>query len=458
MSDVPAISMVGHELVSRLNIRNSVIELVVQTLVTTIVNRLIGGLNHTTANVLEKSACQATRFLARMYQRIRSTVFASPCDQLMYTASYSEGSTYYYAIVRALINDYHATFQHPIIFTATGPSISIENLPTLAMGEHTSIIYHDTKIVIKIVEIKQQVSVPSSSTTTPNSGTIQFVTTTVMSPTMMLSTSKPRILEEFTREAHRAYVAQVNGGSQVYVYRPKYWMITRTIAPRDPSTVILQGNMMDQILEQVNFFSDNRQWYIAHGIPYKLGLMFHGPPGTGKTSMINIIATTLHRDIYYLILDSIDSDDAFITCITAVPDTALLVIEDIDRMRFIQGDKSYPSSSESSGVTMATFLNVMDGFLSKEGRIVILTANHPEEINPVIVRPGRIDYSYQLGPCDRSQISRLYQLVFDRSCPEGLLDRITPECHTPAEILGHLTQNVHTPERVFDEEFLKNNT
>jgi chaperone BCS1 len=98
----------------------------------------------------------------------------------------------------------------------------------------------------------------------------------------------------------------------------------------------------------------------------------------------------------------------------------------------------------------------MDGFLSKEGRIIILTANHPEKINSVIIRPGRIDYSYQLGPCDRSQISRLYQMVFDQPCSEELLNRIIPEKHMPAEILGHLTQNVHTPERVFDKEFLKN--
>ena len=44
------------------------------------------------------------------------------------------------------------------------------------------------------------------------------------------------------------------------------------------------------ILKKINFFINNKQWYIDKGIPYSLGIGLHGPPGTGKTSFIKSLA------------------------------------------------------------------------------------------------------------------------------------------------------------------------
>jgi hypothetical protein len=46
----------------------------------------------------------------------------------------------------------------------------------------------------------------------------------------------------------------------------------------------LFGEDIDIIRKRVNFFMNNKDWYNEKGIPYTLGLLLSGSPGTGKTS------------------------------------------------------------------------------------------------------------------------------------------------------------------------------
>lgn len=44
-----------------------------------------------------------------------------------------------------------------------------------------------------------------------------------------------------------------------------------------------------RVLDQIDFFLKNREWYDTYGIPYTLGIGLYGPPGTGKTSFIKAL-------------------------------------------------------------------------------------------------------------------------------------------------------------------------
>ena len=104
----------------------------------------------------------------------------------------------------------------------------------------------------------------------------------------------------------------------VYYYKKDYWALLSKSPKRPLSTVYLQENLLDDIIGKTKkLFSDNtREIYLSFGIPYKSVQLIHGPPGTGKTSLIKSIASHLDCDLYILPIskDMLDTNlvDAFL--------------------------------------------------------------------------------------------------------------------------------------------------
>jgi len=66
------------------------------------------------------------------------------------------------------------------------------------------------------------------------------------------------------------------------------------------------------------------------GIPYRRGYLLYGPPGNGKSSLVEALAGELKLKICYLSLTKINDDDTLSRLMNSVPPSSIILIEDID--------------------------------------------------------------------------------------------------------------------------------
>jgi hypothetical protein len=197
----------------------------------------------------------------------------------------------------------------------------------------------------------------------------------------------------------------------IYYYKDDFWTLLSKTPKRSSDTIYLKEGVKDAMMEKVSdFFSeDTRDVYVKYGIPYKSVCMIHGPPGTGKTSLIKSISSELDCDLYVLPITKTMLDTNFIDAFAYINDTSdkdrIIVIEDIDTLfeERKEGDKE-------NGITMQGFLNCMDGFTCMEGTMLFLTANKPEVLDNAMIRSCRVDHKLELGYADKYQTQQMFEV------------------------------------------------
>ena len=103
----------------------------------------------------------------------------------------------------------------------------------------------------------------------------------------------------------------------------------------------------------------------------------------------------------------------------------------------ITAHKTQEVRDEPQRLTLSVLLNLMDGILETPGRILVITTNHPEKLDPALVRPGRIDALVHFTKCSNSDIQEMITSICDCKLSEDQRDAIDalPEyAWTPAEV------------------------
>jgi hypothetical protein len=217
---------------------------------------------------------------------------------------------------------------------------------------------------------------------------------------------------------------------------------------------------MEALVERVRVFESAEGRARSHrlGIQHALGLFFHGAPGTGKTSAIKSIANMTGRHLVVVRMDAVlrqhyddgggdgegcDAVDALCSIMRSprindveIPQgRRLYVFEEADTWQALltlppprrakraadaaaQVDVDAERVASLRTHVLGGLLELMDGLVEAPGRMCVMTSNHPEALDPALLRPGRFgDVRHEFVRMSPESVSAMHRLWFGCDMP-----------------------------------------
>jgi len=268
------------------------------------------------------------------------------------------------------------------------------------------------------------------------------------------------IFNDMLHEAKLLALSKQEGKTQMYVPMGPDWRQFGFPRSRRPlNSVILDDGIAESIVDDVKEFISNQKWYMDRGIPYRRGFLLYGPPGCGKTSFIQALAGELEYSICVMNLgDRTLSDDRLNHLMSIAPQQSIILLEDIDAAFGSRDDGNVGEKGAGyfpNYVTFSGLLNCLDGVISTEERLVFMTTNYLERLDPALVRPGRVDSKQLIDKASQSQLkrmySRFYPLTSDNEAEQfSELVESTNMKYSIAQIQGYFMAHKHDPEKALE--------
>ena len=236
---------------------------------------------------------------------------------------------------------------------------------------------------------------------------------------------------------------------------------------------------MDDIIKKLNFFNNNKIWYIEHGIPYNMGILLYGKPGCGKTRFIKMLMNhTKRHGIDIKLNDNMDFTKLknIIYCdkigenYNIPQENRIIIFEDIDCMSKVVEDRDLKKKNEidisiekslnnelmesiiemkkdspnkkkdnskynnRKNNNLSYLLNILDGLNECSGRIIIMTTNKIDILDEALIRPGRIDMKIEFKKCTCYDVYRMIKIFWKESIIEDDIQKDIDNKYTSAEI------------------------
>lgn len=154
----------------------------------------------------------------------------------------------------------------------------------------------------------------------------------------------------------------------------------------------LPNPIFNSILNDIDYFWDHKELFEKYKFAYKRGILLHGKPGCGKSSITALLSEqVISKGGIVLSINNANALETYLNAMSSVfrviePETPVLVIfEDLDGL-----------TRDSEVETM--LLNILDGFNQFGNVVNIGCTNYPENLKERILnRPSRFDKRYYIG-------------------------------------------------------------
>ncbi|RFU35184.1 hypothetical protein B7463_g1100, partial [Scytalidium lignicola] len=217
---------------------------------------------------------------------------------------------------------------------------------------------------------------------------------------------------------------------------------------RPMKTVVLDEDRKLEVLADINEYLSpaTARWYANRGIPYRRGYLLHGPPGTGKTSLTFALAGVFGLDIHVVsLLEPTLTEEELGMLFTNLPARSIILLEDIDtaglerrqeneeeeklatagadELNVLTLTKAFKRANQQTeeerkkGISLSGLLNILDGVSSVEGRVLVMTTNHPERLDEALIRPGRVDHQVAFTNATQEQSRELFERMYTNDLP-----------------------------------------
>ncbi|MCJ1399499.1 hypothetical protein MMC11_002701 [Xylographa trunciseda] len=240
----------------------------------------------------------------------------------------------------------------------------------------------------------------------------------------------PNCLKAFLEECGSAAVSKAKSFTTFYKYSEDKQQFKGVKRPTRPlKTINLEPKYKEQLVEDIRRYLKpaSIHFYATRGIPHRRGYLFHGPPGTGKTSMSVALAGHFQLDLYIINLAAFTKGDAALAeTFETIPRKCIILLEDIDsagikreNIRKEIGIDAKATTKDKAkkfkhSITLSGLLNAIDGATAQEGRVLIMTTNDPEALDEALIRPGRIDMQTFFGPVSQKVAEEIFVRMYTR--------------------------------------------